>query len=139
VEQSRHFRRSQERVGTPFEKLLELSLPTDGTLFVFHTPHHKFAVLCVGTEACLLHSNQDLFTWGGQAFTLAEYLADDRNITKMSTAQLRCFFSDLARVVREPRESAAIFYTYFNIRFRAGAADDYWFTGKRVLPQRVLV
>ena len=123
----------------PFEDLADLSLPSDNTLFVFHTPHHKFAILCVGSEACLLHSNQDTFTAGGQAFTLAEYLADDRNITKMSMAQLRHFLGDLIRVVRESQESAAIFYRYFNIRFNAGSKDDYWFTEKRVLPQNALV
>jgi hypothetical protein len=31
-------------------------------LLVFYTPHHRFAILCADSKACVLHSNQDSFT-----------------------------------------------------------------------------
>ena len=79
---------------------------TTPCLLLFHTPHHKFAILCVGNsttfEACLLQSNQDSYTSQGTTFTLQEYLA--HNPTRMTYQELSDFIGDMQLAVSD-RES----------------------------------
>jgi hypothetical protein len=101
-----------------------INLEEQQHLLAFHTPHHKFAVLCVGREAALVHSNQD-DTRGGRRFTLSEWLAHPQRI--MTHDQLTSFIRCLALASSGVVDHEATFAEFFGgCRFRRGNAEDYW-------------
>lgn len=96
-------------------------------LMVFHTPHHKFTVLCSGGaldgRGVLLHSNQD-DTRGGCRFTLADWLS--KAPRPKSYAQLAHMIHELALSATGIADHEAVFQTLFGSRFKKGNIDDYW-------------
>ena len=97
-------------------------------LLVFHTPNHKFAVLCSGGalegRGVLLHSNQD-DTRGGSRFTLADWLS--KAPSPKSLVQLARMIHELALSATDhAADHEAVFQTLFGSRFKRGHVDDYW-------------
>ena len=107
---------------------------TTPCLLLFHTPNHKFAILCVGNsttfEACLLQSNQDSYTSEGTTFTLQDYLAHDP--TRMKYQELTDFIGDMQLAVSDRESCPAVFQKHFGIPFKTGHPDDFWFTQMQV-------
>ena len=120
----------------PFAELANTKLYVSPYLIVFHLPHHKCALLCVGSRACLLHSNQDVFHGSSCTFTLAEHLLSrNAGTTKhMNRYGLGCFLSDMALLVQSPDTCQSVCQRHFGIPFRSGHPSQYWFTEMPVLP-----
>lgn len=97
------------------------------TLLVFHTAPHKFAVLCCGGRAALLHSNQD-DTGGGRKFTLLEHLDGESNTQlHMTVDEATRMCSELARAAGDTDKHEQVFNKHFGAPFVKGHPDDYWF------------
>ena len=110
------------------------TLATDHLLAV-HTPHHKFAILCVGSHACVLHSNQDSFTTGARAFSLWDHL---RRITYMDPAELHAFLAQLQTAPDISGVLGSLLGKHFK-HFKQGHPRDYWFAVLPLLPLQALV
>ena len=112
----------------PLSSLQSTSAVTDllqqqRQLLVFSTPSHKFAVLHVGDEAVLLHSNQDDIL-GGKKFTLQQYLSGD--VPRMTPAWLAMMILNLAAAATGTVDHESIFRMYIGVPFRRGLPTDYW-------------
>lgn len=96
-------------------------------LFVFHAAPHKFAVLCCGGQAALLHSNQD-DTRGGLRFTLQQHLdGGSRTRLNMTVDEAASMCRNLALAVCDSDLHRAVFNEYFGAPFCRGTSDSYWF------------
>lgn len=112
-----------------------LDLPDQPWLLVFSTGPHKFAVLCCGQGAVLIHSNQD-DTRGGKRFTLADWLAGGP--PRWSIQQLSAFIRRLADAVTGAADHQEVCGEYFGgARFVRGEASSYWVVVLPVTAQSV--
>lgn len=109
-----------------FDAEVVVSMTTRPCVILFHTPHHKFCVLCVDKVAVLLHSNQDVFHGDAASFSLEEYLKSDP--LRLTSDSLCTFLLDMKLAVTEPSQCQRIFSRYFGIPFRKGPKEEYWFT-----------
>ena len=143
-------------IGDIYNKSSFEQLPTilemDNMLYTFHTPFHKFSIVQVGTEACIIQSNQDTFHCKDEdpQYTFIEYLkfphwfpnneylnssndlADVRNHRRFvrfnNLNELEEFFNEL-RQSRDVNICESIYEKYFGIRFKhSRIEDDHWFT-----------
>ena len=112
------------------QKFSSLALPQTSALpclLVFSTPMHKFAVLCVARpdfEACLLQSNQDMFTGAPDAdFTFQQYMLAPRRMTQQ---QFSTFIQDMQLAEQSPANCQAINQKHFGIPFKH-KQGDFWF------------
>lgn len=118
------------------------ALPAEQTtLFVFHTPHHKFGVVRTSTQlggrAMVLQSNKDTMHTGRHAtqFTLHTYLRNPyQHIMFPTDTELTEFVRRMIVAMEEPVTCVPFFDDYFGIRFGPGMRDDYWFAAFPVAP-----
>jgi hypothetical protein len=101
-------------------------------LAIFHTPHHKFGFLCIDNQACLLHSNQDVFHEGGKAFTFQKYL-EESQFYILSEQEFCQFCQDLKTASTDFDKCRRFFEHHFGIGFARGQASNYWVTQMPVL------
>lgn len=99
-------------------------------LLVFYTPHHRFAILCADSKACVLHSNQDSFTEGARTFSLWEHF---EHITYMDLAELHAFLAQLQTAPTTPGVLGCLLGKHFE-HFKQGHPRDYWFAMLPLLP-----
>ena len=113
------------------------SLESSDQLLVFHTPFHKFAFLCLDSEACLLHSNQDTFTCAeAVSFSLWDYLKHPRHF---SPTELRATFEQLNLALTDPDACRGVYQDLFDVPWKRGNPSDYWFATLPLLPLQDLV
>ena len=101
------------------------------TLFVFHTPHHKFVIVRTPDgQSMVLHSNKDLMHTGRSAtqFSLHTYLNSPANYIRFPTdIYLTEFVRRLLLAANDPVTCVPFFNDMFGIGFKPGMAQDYWF------------
>jgi hypothetical protein len=101
------------------------------SLFVFHTPHHKFGIVRTPDgQSMVLHSNKDLMHTGRHAtqFSLHTYLKSPAKYIQFPTdIHLTELVRRLLLAANEPATCAPFFNDIFGIGFRPGKAQDYWF------------
>jgi hypothetical protein len=143
-------------IGDIYNKSSFKQLPTilemGNMLYTFYTPYHKFSVLQVGTEACIIQSNQDTFHCKDEdhQYTFIEYLkfpywfpnneymnssndlTDVRNHRRFvkfnNLNELEECFNEL-RQSRDVNICESIYEKYFGIRFKhSKIEDEHWFT-----------
>lgn len=120
----------------PFSSLPNLC-ELDDQLLVFSTPFHKFVYLCVDSQACLLHSNQDAFTLAdGVAFSLWDYL---ENPQLLNPAQLRACFDRLNVALADTDTCREVYKELFGTPWNRGDPSEYWFATLPVQPLQALV
>ena len=106
-------------------------------LLLFHTRHHKFAVLCVEDKSCILQSNQDEFHPGGKAYTYKQYIEGGPPV--MDAQESQQFLDDMKRAAVDRDNSAELFRKHFGVAFKPSVPQDYWFTKMPVKPVSELV
>jgi hypothetical protein len=101
-------------------------------LLVFSTAPHKFAVVCMGGRAALLHSNQDDTLLGIKKFSLQQYLSAGCVI--MEWPEFAIMVNKLAAAVEDESRHRIVFKELFGIPFARGNPEDYWVVALPIRP-----
>lgn len=124
-------------IGPEHRQALDTITWKSPSLAIFHTPHHKFSFLCIENQACLLHSNQDVFHTGGTAFSFQNYLGTQLYI--LSEQEFTQFCQDLKAASEDFEKCQRFFKQHFGIAFARGQPKSYWVTQMPVVPVSALV
>jgi hypothetical protein len=114
---------------TSFITTLKSLPPNQATFFAFHTPYHKFGLVCGASGTLMiLHSNKEMVRTGAVQFTLHEYLRSDTTTQFANDVELKKFIKKFILAIEDNDDAHQNFFNeYFGIRFIRGARKEFGF------------